>query len=277
MSKALSQIVLSSPSLLSLLHPDVVDFAARIRNKGASISYNDLLIVDRFVKDIYANNLRAFILECYPFVGDSIAAARTKLWHTGTEAFINNGFTSANYGRATGITGNGSSFLNSNFVPSATSSLTNTNGSIGVYNRSNIFESRILVGCADSNGNSFNLIVGWSDNFNYFDSFTLGVGVGRLTTPSSTDCLGFHVGSRISATDSRYFQRGNQIASITTSGGNLPTVAQHWFVYNNNGTINSFSTKSIGFGFIGRGLTPTQVSVLTRIVNQLMTDLGRAV
>lgn len=276
MSRVLSQLTLSPPSLQYLLHPDVADYAFRIRTKGAIIQRNDLLAIDRFVNAIYAAGLRSLILECYPFAGDSIAAARTKLWHTGNEAFTNNGFTSSNYGRATGITGNGTSSLNSNFIAS-TSALTNSNGSIGVYNRSNLFEAGAVVAAGDASANNFNLLPGWNDNLSYFDCYNLTSLGGRLITPTSSDCRGFHVGSRVSLTDSRYFQNGNQIASIMTSGGNLPTTPQHWFAYNNNGTLNSFSTKSIGFGFVGRGLTPAQVSTLTTIVNTLMTGLGRAV
>ena len=277
MSRVISQIILGLPSLQSLFHPDVVDYAYRIRIKGATIQRNDLLAINRFTESIYAAGLRSFILECYPFAGDSIAAARTKLWHAGNEAFTNNGFTSGNYGRTTGITGNGTASLNSNFVANS-STLTNSSGSIGVYNRSNLFEAGMAVGCSDASANNFNLALGWNDNLNYFDCYNLvSLTGGRLMTPVSSDCRGFHVGSRVSLTDSRYFQNGNQIASITTSGGGLPTTSQHWFAYNNNGSLSSFSTKSIGFGFVGRGLTPAQVTALTSIVNTLMTGLGRAV
>lgn len=278
MSRVISQIILGLPSLQSLFHPDVVDYAYRIRIKGATIQRNDLLAINRFTESIYAAGLRSLILECYPFAGDSIAAARTKLWYTSNEAFTNNGFTSGNYGRTTGITGNGTSFLNSNFVPSS-SSLTTSDGSIGCYIGNNSFEPSVVTGCTSNpTTNYFNLIPGFADNLNYFDCYNATLMQGRVATPVSAENRRFHVGTRVSPTNSRYFQNGVQTASISTNGGVLPAAPMYWFAFNNNGTAEQLVTaKSIRFGFVGKGLTPTQVTTLTSIVNTLMTELGRAV
>lgn len=279
MSRVISQLTIDSPSLQYLLHPDVADYAYRIRTKGATIQRSDLLAIDKFAKDIYAAGLRSLILECYPFAGDSIAAARTKLWHTGSEAFTNNGFTSGNYGRTTGITGNGTSFLNSNFIPSS-SSLTASDGSIGCYLGNNIFEGSVVAGATSGFVTTgFILIPGFSDQINYFDCYNGTAMSGRLTTPTVSDYRRFHIGTRTSLSDSRYFLNGTQLASITTSGGTLPTLPMYWMATNNNSTAEFIATanRNLRLGFVGRGLTPAQVSTLTTIVDTLMSGLGRLV
>lgn len=274
MSRTLSQLVVGSPSLLYLLHPDTVNYRNTILAKGARISPKDTLSIDRFVNSIYANNLRPLMLECYPFAGDNLGAALVKLWHVSTPNLTNVGFTDANYTPATSITGNGVAYLNSNFIPS--NSLTVSNCSLGVYNRTSNFENHIIVGCSNNNDSQFNMLVGWSDGNNYFDAYNVSTGRLAVANPGLRP-QGFHIGSRVSLLDSRYFLNGTQLGMQITGGGTIPTIPQYWFSYNNVGVAATFSTKSAGFGFVGRGMTPAQVSTLTTIVNQLMTDLGRAV
>lgn len=272
--RALNQILTGSPRSLLSIHPDTANYRSRISAKGTSIKQSDLLAIDRFVKAIYANNLRSLILECYPFAGENLSGSLTKLWHNSVPDFTNVGLTDLNYTPTAGITGNGTGYLNSNFIPS-NSSLTNSSGSIGAYNRTNSFQAGAIAAVSDAT-NMFTLLVGWSDNLNYFDCYNQTGLSGRLTTGSSSNCQRLNIGSRVSLTDSRFFRDGNQITAIITGGGNLPTAPIFWLAYNNI-TPQFFSTKSLGFGFVGRGLTPAQVSTLTTLVNQLMTDLGRAV
>lgn len=274
--RTLNQLLVGCPRSLLSLHPDTTDYRNRILAKGASIRQTDLLAIDRFVRSIYSNNLRSLILECYPFAGENLSASLTKLWNNSVPDLTSVGFTDLNYTPTTGITGNGVAHLNSNFVP-ITSSLTTSSASIGAYNRTNIFQAGAVTAQADGSSNTFNLLVGWNDNLNYFDCYNQMGLSGRLTTPSSTNCQRLNIGTRVSSSDSRYFRDGNQLASIITGGGNLPTIPMFWFAYNNNGVPILFSTKSVGFGFVGRGLTPVQVSTLTTIVNTLMSGLGRAV
>lgn len=273
--RILSSLLLGAPFSRASLHPDTLDLRSRIQAKGTNIKQTDLLAIDKFVKSIYANSLRSLILECYPFAGENLSASFTKLWHTSTSDFTNVAFTDLNYTPTTGITGNGVGYLNSNFIP--TSSLTTSSASIGAYNRTNVFQNGAITAQADGASNTFNLLAGWGDNLNYFDCYNQISLSGRLTTPSSTNCQRLNIGTRVSLGDSRYFRDGNQLASIVTGGGSLPTIPMFWFAYNNNGVPILFSTKSVGFGFVGRGLTPAQVLTFTTIVNQLMTDLGRAV
>lgn len=274
--RTLNQLLLGSPRSFLSLHADTVNYRNRILAKGASIKQSDLLAIDKFLKSIYANNLRSLILECYPFAGDNLSAAITKLWNNSVPDFTSVGFTDLNYTPSTGVTGNGIGYLNSNFTPS-TSSLTTSSGSIGAYNRTNSFQSGAVTGQADGASNTFNLLVGWSDNLNYFDCYNQVGLSGRLSTSSQSDCQRLNIGTRVSSTDSRYFRDGNQLAAIATGGGSLPNIPMFWFAYNNNGAPILVSSKSLGFGFVGRGLTPAQVTTLTTIINQLMTDLGRAV
>lgn len=284
MSKVLSQLTLSPPSLQRLFHSDTVDYASRIRSQGASIRQNDLLVIDRFVKGIYAAGLRSSLLDVSPLAGNNLTAALTKLWYpTGVQSNLtNNNFVEADYSRTTGLTGNATNkYLNTGLVPSSffTSSV-----SIGVYNRTNTTEASTEISSYNSStAQALNLYAQYSlmgTPYTIFDSFNVGVGLvsgqGRAVV-SLTDARGLIIGSRISSSDSKIYQNGNIRHSISSSGGSPPNIPVWYFALNNNGSPAAFSGKSIGFFYIGQGLTSTQVSVLTAIVSQLMTGLGRSV
>jgi hypothetical protein len=65
---------------LPTLHPDTLAYKVSIDAVGGTISNNDLLEIDKFVKFIYNNNLRDLFRAFYPYAGNDWLAARQALW-----------------------------------------------------------------------------------------------------------------------------------------------------------------------------------------------------
>lgn len=266
------------PFRVEQIHPDTLDYRSRLISNGGTISDADLTAVDVFVKEVYGNGLRSLLLDVSPLAGNNLAAALTKLWYpSGVQSSLtNNNFVAGDYTRATGLQGNGSNkYLDSGFLPG---NFLSQSVSIGVYNRSNISENGADIS-SNNTGSSqtLNLFSKWGDGTTYFDSFNGTGGQGR-NTAIVADSRGLMAGSRLSATDSKIYLNGSQIASIATSGGSPSTLFSiQYFTFNNGGTPLFFSSKYSGLFYIGLGLSASQVSTLYRLVQNLMTAFGRQV
>lgn len=260
------------------IHPDTLDFYTRILANGGTISDADLTAIDVFVKEVYGNGLRSPLLDVSPLAGNNLSSALTKLWYPlGTQSTLaNNNFVGADYTRITGIKGDGATkYLNTGIIPG---NFFTQSFSTGVYNRSNISEN-----AADISANNAELTQGvglyskWGDGVTYFDSFNITLGEGRASA-TLVDPRGLIIGSRVSSADSKIYLNGNQVGAITSSGGSPPTTTSIWyFTFNNAGTPIFFSSKYLGFFFVGFGLSAMQVSTLYRLVQNLMTAFGRQV
>lgn len=232
------------------------------------------------MKEVYGNGLRSLLLDVSPLGGDNLAAALTKLWvPSGVQGNLTNtNFVGADYTRSTGLQGNGSSkYLNTGLIPG---NFITQSCSFGVYSRSNTSENGADIssnGMMPAISGAINLFSKWGDGLTYFDSFNATSGQGRMTA-TVADPRGLISGSRLSATDSKIYLNGTQVATSATSGGSPSSTFPVWyFAFNNAGSPLFFSSKSSGFFYIGLGLTGAQISTLYRLVQNLMTAFGRSV
>lgn len=266
------------PFRVEQIHPDTVDYYSRILANGGTISDADLTAIDIFVKEVYGNGLRSLLLDVSPLAGNNLPAALTKLWcPSGVQsALTNNNFASGDYTRATGLKGDGmTKYLNTGLIAG---NFSTQSFSTGVYNRSNVSENGADISSNNAGPTQvINLFSKWGDETTYFDNFNSTAGQGRVTG-TIADPRGLVTGSRLSATDSKIYLNGNQVAAIATSGGSLPTTFPIWyFAFNNVGMPLFFSSKYAGLFYIGLGLTAPQVSIFYRLVQNLMTAFGRQV
>lgn len=169
-----------------------------------------------------------------------------------------NGFTYS----TSGITGNGTSAYIDTFLnPTTTLSLNDI--SYGVYSRT----ARIgTTARALGAGASLNMQLRTTTNFCqiYVNSSS--------PTFALTDTRGFFQGSRISSTVINYGKNTYGTANITSSS--IPNFKFYFFAYNNAGTVSGYDPIQSPFGYIGQGLTLTEMSNFYTRVNTLMTYFG---
>lgn len=176
---------------------------------------------------------------------------------------------------ANGITTTGTQYLKTGIYPSTHMTLNNT--SLMIYERTNVSTNRISIGAYDVvNLWILQLVPRYSNNF-YFDSYNTTIGIGRLTGTEITDSRGLTIGSRLSSSYAACFIDGEKKGSISTSGGNLVNYELYIGARNNNGTAVVHRSNNYAFAAVALGKTDEQCIAITNAVNQLQTELGRAV
>lgn len=99
---------------------DVVAFAARIVAAGGSIDAPTVAALDAWVKAGRQDGWYSKLVEVWPFVGNTLAAALQKLKYTTAQALTNNNFVEADYNQLDGfgnLASNSNKYLASGFVP----------------------------------------------------------------------------------------------------------------------------------------------------------------
>ena len=145
--------------------------------------------------------------------------------------------------------------------------LTDNNVHLSYYSRENIAESGFEMGI--DTPSRFNLIIRFS-NTAFWDSYNNS---GGRVTGVNTDSRGLCVGSRRSSTDSEVYMRGLSLATIATGGGVVPSLEFFIGCVATNITPTNFSTKECAFASVGLGLTDTDVTNLTNIVQVYQTNV----
>jgi hypothetical protein len=94
-------------------------------------------------------------------------------------------------------------------------------------------------------------------------------------TPANANMAGYYIVSRTSDTTSYMTRNGNQIfSSTTTTNGTIP-----YDIYlgarNDDGSATYPTDRRMGFASIGSGLTPSEMVILTSLVNEWADRLNR--
>ena len=173
-----------------------------------------------------------------------------------------------------GITGNGtSSYINTFFNPNSVSGITLNNISGGFYSRTSRTGSNTLYSFGTNTSGGTN---------------RLGIRLRTATSPgdlmvyncndstnillSNTDTRGFFQVSRINSANVNAGK--NTYSNYSSTSNIMPNLNIPFFANNNNGTISGYETVQSPFGYLGTGLTLTQMSNFYTRVNTLMTYFG---
>ena len=172
--------------------------------------------------------------------------------------YFANGFTYS----TSGITGNGTSAYIDTFLnPTTTLSLNDI--SYGFYSRTaRVGNTSRALGA----GATLNMQLRTSVN-----NCQIYLNSGSPTF-SLTDTRGFFQGSRINSTNINYGKNTYNVGSLTST--TIPNFKFYFFAYNNAGTVAGYDTIQSPFGYIGQGLTLTELQNFYIIVNTLMTYFG---
>jgi len=174
-----------------------------------------------------------------------------------------------------GWTGNGvNGYLNTNYNP-------NTDGinyalndaSIGVYSRTNVAEEATDIGACDLNlTNASKIVIRWDNNKLYYNiNFITSGQIENL------DSKGFYVASRLIAASQQLYKNKTQISESFYVPLGITSHNFYILAYNNNGVVETFTTRQISAAFAGGGMTQTNVNDFTDRIETFMDAIGAGV
>ena len=188
---------------------------------------------------------------------------------------FNGGFTF----NSSGATGNGTTgWANTNFLNTSTDQ---DDYSLGFYQftrvNANLTDEVIMGQSFGSNFPQFQIATDISRTSYFLRS---GPFSASTTVANGGNTDGLFIANRTGATTSQLFRNGSltPIGSLTgayTEGGTSYPIAL-WNFYQSTGVFsNSYANQGLNFAFIGKGLTSTDITNLSSIVNTFQTSLNR--
>ncbi len=263
-----------------LYDPEVFNYVAAIISNGGSISTADLTSVHKFVINLKNAQVWDRLVDVGLFCGNNLSSALVKIKTApGTNSVMTNiNFVEADYGRTTGLKGNGTTkYLKIGVNPSR--AMTFGDSSFGVYNASSVAADGGSFGARTSAASTFQMFHPFSDSVIYADQYNTTNSAGRVAVATTNSSLfGLIVCSRTSTSLMSVYRRGNKLGTTTgTSIGTLPNAEMFVFASNDAGTPVFYSSYFQSMYFVGSGLTAAQIMVLNGATEQLQFDLGRFV
>lgn len=227
--------------------------------------------VNQFVLDLKSYSIWTKFYALYPFVGGNASAHSYNLINPAT-------YQITWYGGVThdsdGIIGNGVDARGDTGLNDA--SVTSIdNYSFGMYSRTDIVETSVDIGVADSSLNSYSLF--------YTRRNSGGVKIisysrfGTATTTSNSDSLGlFHL-SRLEPNLYRIYKNGTNFLSSTTVSLDKANYNYNILTRNIDGAYATYSTRNLALAFIAQGFTQAQMVNFNTAVTTFQTALSRNV
>jgi hypothetical protein len=228
-----------------------------------------------FFQQIMSNNLWNKLYAMYPYVG-GVAAAHAVDARANYNLTFNGGFTH----NSRGAKGNGTNGYANSFGLSG--SLFGTNpASLGVYCTLQGTNNRIYDMGVEATGPELNDMltlaakrasgVGNNTLFDHGDFPN-----GRASTTALASAM--TIGSSTGTTSRNVYRNGTSEASQTNSQA-LEVANRDFaiFAMNSNIGVQYYSDNTQGFAFLGSGMTASEVSTFSTIINDYQTALGRNV
>ena len=245
-------------------------YTSRTTAFAAATGITDTTILNAlntFDTGLISNGLDTKMKALYPFVGGTSATHKFNFMdardlNVAYRLTFSGGFIHS----STGVLPNGTNGYADTFL-NTTTNLALTNHSFGVYSRTNSTATDMCYGNYD--GGSSILQQNFKGNF---VSGPIASGYIPYTANPSTKMM---IGSRISGLFSTY-RNATSLGTIGLGIANLPNNNFFLFARNQGGAV-LFTVHELAFAFLGDGLTSTEVTNFTNLVNTLQTSLNRAV
>jgi hypothetical protein len=254
---------------------------AVVQNGGTGITDSVSASTVTLFTSIVSNGLWNKIYAMYPYIG-GVAASHALDARNGYNLTFNGGVTHNEYG----VQGNGTNgYADTGFdIGSAYPGLAH---SAGVYiNLQGTVSNRIYDLGLNNPGTGVDL----NDMFNLTAKRTSGFGNntlfdqgtypnGRAETTSESSASGMTIGSAESSSLRKLYRDGTNIATQTATQSLDVYAGNSIYLYAEHTANNAeyFSDNRQGFCFIGSGMTSSEVSTLSDIINDYQTSLGRNV
>jgi hypothetical protein len=114
---------------------------------------------------------------------------------------------------------------------------------------------------------------GMSIYSNFSDNFQLRTNDNNVTVRSNTTTEGFFGGSRTGST--QVYTKQNTTGTTVNVTSTTPNAADYVYLAVRFGSPLAFSDCTLGFGWLGTGLSNSQVDTLETLINTFQTALGR--
>lgn len=268
------------------VHPEAAAWRSAVVANGGSVSGSTLSAISTFCNAIDAAGIRDRFYRLNLFAGTGLNAALVPLYlgptyggtTYGNATDTNNGpFVSGDYsetGASGGLLGNGSSkYLNTGLAPDAFPQV--ATGHLSFWTRGgSVSGVRRPIG-ADGAVSANRFFLDRRPVANGGDLCHWGSLAAGNTTDD--DAAGLFSGSRISATDLRFFKNGSQVG-VTQSGSATTTAhANPWFVFagNGNGSPTAYYERRMTAYSIGNAMTTSQMATYYIALNTFMVALSR--
>lgn len=251
----------------SLSDTDALAYVVASGNTTYQYAINDAF---KMFKD---NSLYAKIQAFYPFLGTTAAQhkwnaknpldtnAAFRLTFTGAATFSNNGYQL-----------NGSSYANTNLVPSAVQNV-NSNGLTLVCGTNNDAQSGDTIEMGSFNSVTQANLIGIKNNNSTFNKVSR-VNGNQVNISGANESRGILTAVKQSATVTDLFYNNTQIAT-GNSGGTLPNIAIWIGALNLNNTQYGNTNQRIQTVMIHEGLSDAEVATLHTIIDAFETAIGR--
>lgn len=230
--------------------------------------------INQAILDLKTNNLfRTKVLAFYPMCGSSSGSSSGNMINTSLyQGAFTNGWTYS----SSGILPNGTSaYFDTNFNPSTQLASVN-DVHFSIYINNSVSASTSPIGCLSSNVPGSALYI--TPRFFTNEAYAF---IGKEQTGpngtffSNSETKGFYVISRTSTTN--LFSKKNGILKNTctvTNDGTLPN-RNFYLGAINSASGNVYGTHQICTLTLGKGLTDSEATILSTIVNTFNTTLGR--
>ena len=223
--------------------------------------------VNQLVLDLKSYSIWTKLTAIYPFVGGDSTKHSYNLKNTATfQLTFNGGWTHS----STGSLPNGSNgYANTGLTPST--SLTQNDSHISLYNRTNNDGLVIDMGTRDSSAESI-MLTRWSNSVLLNHNTQYGSRIGG----TNNDSRGHYIISRRGFTDLEAYKNGSSIAQVGPASGTSP-YSIYLSAWNDSGIPNYYANREIAFVSIGGGLTDTEAANFYTAVQAFQTTLSRNV
>lgn len=248
---------------------DAQAYFDRVTAAGGTLSVNEINAVNTLVISLKSNGIWTLMKAIYPMVGASAAACAQNLKSSSFTGTFTSGWTFA----STGVTPNGSAFMDTNF---ATTIFNVNNNAFGFYTRTNVIGTQGDMGVLnDGSTNQINMGANYLSYGAFARNFTTASGPGI-----NINSLGFYINSRIVSTQFKMYKNDSTLMTVvansaTALSGIRMALGGHMNV--GNASVSVPSTKEYSFAFLSDGLSDTNCTNFYSAVQTFQTSLIRQV
>ena len=257
-------------SQLSGFDADAQAFFNRVTTAGGTLSVTEKTAVNQLVLDLKSYSIWSKMKAIYPMVGASSAACAQNLKSSSFTGTFNGGWTYA----STGVTPNGTSAYMDTGLNMSTN-LNQNNTHIMGYSRTNIVNNGVIIGASNSLFSLGCFIAPRLDStIAYYSIYDTTNGNTTATISSSS---GFILASRLSSTQSIYYQNSSKISTNLVNSSTPASFNIYIGALNKNGSASNYSNRETAFASIGDGLIDNEASNFYTAVQAFQTTLNRQV
>ena len=225
---------------------------------------------------LVSNNLYHKITAMYPLLGGIAASEKFNAKNpVDTNAAYRLTFNGGWTYTSSGATGNNFNTYATTYISGTTLNRFSVHQSY--YSLGNTSSSDCIeMGAANTSTNTYTELlvdtIAFGGNFRGYNNNSTGLGV---DSPSHSAMTGYFVSSRESDTKSYLYKNGSlNYSGTTATNGTIPFDIVLG-ARNDNGAPANYTDRPMGFVSIGSGLTPSEITTLSTIINTWATAVGR--